>query len=197
MRSKRIVIGIVLTSSLSLTVLVSSALATIETNGRFAQVTDGIYRGPKPTQPEDYEFLKKTGIKTIVDLRTEFEKPTQGEPRSAESAGMNYLHAPIGINIPFAAGTMFPIPKSQVDYSLRLLEDRTLYPIYIHCSLGRDRTGLVVALHRIYFEGWTVENAAKEMNDFGFAKTGLIGLRHYFKQFSDLKYAPAITDGQQ
>jgi protein tyrosine/serine phosphatase len=41
-------------------------------------------------------------------------------------------------------------------------------PIYVHCALGRDRTGIVAAIYRIEKQGWSFDEAEQEMRDFGF-----------------------------
>jgi tyrosine-protein phosphatase SIW14 len=38
----------------------------------------------------------------------------------------------------------------------------------VHCYYGEDRTGVMVATYRIAQQNWTPEQAAAEMNSFGF-----------------------------
>lgn len=57
---------------------------------------------------------------------------------------------------------------AQVDRILELLADPSKRPIYIHCMKGMDRTGMIVALHRVYNEGWTSERAQQERDAIGF-----------------------------
>ena len=52
--------------------------------------------------------------------------------------------------------------------ALRLLSDESQGPFLVHCQHGADRTGLVVAMYRIVFQGWTKEDAIAEMVDGGF-----------------------------
>lgn len=108
--------------------------------------------------------LKNLGIKTIIDLRTETE--LANFPRLQE--GFNVVH------IPIATGDMETvlqdIQKSKVktDTIFRMVErmnrelttkyhkefkkvfdillDKASYPIVIHCSSGKGRTGIVSAL---------------------------------------------------
>ena len=56
----------------------------------------------------------------------------------------------------------------QVDRLLATLGDPTKYPIYIHCKKGMDRTGVMVALHRVINQGWTPAAARHERDDIGF-----------------------------
>jgi len=41
-------------------------------------------------------------------------------------------------------------------------------PVLIHCQHGSDRTGVVAAMYRIVFEGWTKEDAVDELRHGGF-----------------------------
>jgi len=37
------------------------------------------------------------------------------------------------------------------------------FPVLIHCEGGADRTGVMVALYRMAFQGWTLDRAKQEM----------------------------------
>jgi hypothetical protein len=59
------------------------------------------------------------------------------------------------------------IKEASVIEALRGIKNRK-GPIPIHCWKGSDRTGLTSALYRIIFDGWTKENAIRELEDGGF-----------------------------
>jgi hypothetical protein len=42
--------------------------------------------------------------------------------------------------------------------------------IFVHCRLGDDRSGMMVAAYRIANEGWTADEAMSEMQKFGFSR---------------------------
>jgi protein tyrosine/serine phosphatase len=46
---------------------------------------------------------------------------------------------------------------------LRLAVDPQRQPIFVHCLHGADRTGMVVAVYRVVVEGWSKEEALREM----------------------------------
>jgi protein tyrosine/serine phosphatase len=51
---------------------------------------------------------------------------------------------------------------------LRIVTTPALQPVLVHCQHGSDRTGTMVAIYRIAFEGWTKEQAVDEMIHGGF-----------------------------
>ena len=51
---------------------------------------------------------------------------------------------------------------------LRIATTPALQPVLVHCQHGSDRTGTMVAIYRIAFEGWTKAQATDEMINGGF-----------------------------
>jgi hypothetical protein len=70
--------------------------------------------------------------------------------------------------------------------------------IFVHCRLGDDCTGMMVAACRMAEEGWTAEEAMNEMRSFGFTHThDFISpkLAKYEREFPDrLKNSPALKE---
>ena len=62
--------------------------------------------------------------------------------------------------------------------------------VVIHCSHGRDRTGLIVALLGIRLFGWTKEEALHDMLRHGF-RWELPGLDAYFVEYASEKKLPS------
>ena len=53
--------------------------------------------------------------------------------------------------------------------------------ILLHCHYGEDRTGLLIGLYRVLVQGWTADQAYKEMLAFGFHPS-LTYLDTYFRE---------------
>jgi protein tyrosine/serine phosphatase len=51
---------------------------------------------------------------------------------------------------------------------LRIVTTPSMQPVLVHCQHGSDRTGTMVAIYRIAFEGWTKAEAVDEMVNGGF-----------------------------
>jgi protein tyrosine/serine phosphatase len=71
----------------------------------------------------------------------------------------------------------------------KLLTDPSLRPAFVHCQHGRDRTGVVIALHRVFREqpAWSPKQAYDEMLAYGF-QTSLHELLNYY--FEKTKWHP-------
>jgi protein tyrosine phosphatase (PTP) superfamily phosphohydrolase (DUF442 family) len=118
----------------------------------FYRVNEHVYRGAQPSE-EGFNYLAKIGVKTVLDLR-ENDSRTPGERRMVSAAGMEY------VNIPMTGLT--PPTETEISGILRLLEDETGGPVFVHCKAGHDRTGAVIAAYRIDHDGWDNQRALKE-----------------------------------
>ena len=86
---------------------------------------------------------------------------TKTEGREVNRLGMRY------IAIPWHC----PFPHDEVFASfLRVVRKNPGKKIFVHCRLGDDRTGMMVAAYRMADEGWTADEAMTEMQHFGFSR---------------------------
>ncbi|MDX2030944.1 MAG: dual specificity protein phosphatase family protein [Blastocatellia bacterium] len=122
----------------------------------FGKVNEHIYRGGQPKEKE-YRELSAMGIKTVIDLREDAESYARTE---AERAGLKY------INLRLNAKT--PPTMEESNQFLGLVKERAHWPVFVHCAGGRHRTGVLVAVYRMEVDGWTAEQAYREMKDFKF-----------------------------
>lgn len=122
----------------------------------FGKVTDYYYRGAQPKEDE-YGQLAARGIKTIIDLR---DDPTTYAKSVAENAGLKYVNLPL-------SDKSYPAADA-ADKFLSLVNDKSNWPVYVHCAGGRHRTGAMTAVFRMTVQGWGVEKAYEEMKDYDF-----------------------------
>jgi len=141
----------------------------------FGVVEEGkIYRSALPGAG-DLKFLKeKYGINTIISLKGKEEDSLK---ELMKELGINLVgiqfraHRPPKIEELKLLGKIFN--QERINYSAQkpLLKDwlgkegnSVLKPPFlIHCQMGADRTGYLVAVYRICFQGWEVEKARREM----------------------------------
>ena len=117
------------------------------------KVSDNLYRGAQPTA-EGLQELKKLGVHTVIDLRE-----SDGNEATVARSGLTYEHIPM---------TAFRVKDDHVVRFLRAVGGPDHAPIFVHCKRGADRTGLMCAVYRIAFQGWTKEQALAEMTQGGF-----------------------------
>jgi len=117
-------------------------------------VAPGIFRGAQP-EPEGYATLKAMGVRTVINLRAR-----HGEREAVEAAGMRYIEMPMSF--------LRKADPAAVRKTLSVMTDPANQPVFVHCSVGMDRSGVVVAVYRMEVDGWSTEEAEAEMESFGF-----------------------------
>jgi len=120
---------------------------------RFQAVTESLFRGGQPTDT-GFRFLKQKGIKTVVNLREEND-----ERELVERLGMKYIHIP--------SKAWDPFPEQAIQTFFQVLNDPSNRPVFVHCGRGADRTGAMVGLFRIAFQGWDGKRAYQEARAMG------------------------------
>lgn len=123
--------------------------------GNFAEVDPGkLYRSAQPTREGLQLARSRFGVRTVISLRS-FHSGRD----DAEALGFQYYR------LPFTAWHV--TPEDAVRF-LRLVTDPRNHPILVHCQHGADRTGTMVAVYRIFVQGWKTEEAIDELPRFGF-----------------------------
>ena len=138
----------------------------------FGQVSATYYRGAQP-EGQDYADLAALGIKTVINLTSDDAETS--EPSMVARAGMKYVQIPM---------TTHQAPTdAQIAQFLSLVHDSASQPVYVHCVGGKHRTGIMTAIYRMTNEGWTADQAFKEMKQYQF------GADFLHSEFKDFVYA--------
>lgn len=155
-----------------------------------------LYRSGQMTEEGFADAVRRYGIKSIVNVQQEFPDPvirkdyltrsTISEQEMCKKLGVKYIHVkPDLIHM-----SEYPQKKPAVlDEMLAVYDDPDNYPILIHCKAGLHRTGLLAALHRVEYQGWTVQEAYREMKAQGFGDKACTEANMYVKQYL-LDYQP-------
>ncbi len=112
------------------------------------RVSDDLLRGAQP-ESEGFAQLRALGVKTVVNLRT-----FSSDRSECEEHELGYVHITCQASEP---------EDEEVVAFLRVATDRDTWPIFVHCRHGADRTGLMCAIYRMAVEGWSREDALREM----------------------------------
>lgn len=144
----------------------------------FRQVDDHLLAGAQPQLPEGLEELQsRYGVKTIVKLNHE-EIPM--EDLTCRRLGMELFFIPMR-----STEIMDCVPMDKVRKAEQIINDPSKQPVFIHCSRGSDRTGCVVAIHRID-NGWTADDAIAEMHEYR-TRWFNLGFRHAVREYAEEK----------
>jgi len=125
----------------------------------FRRLGQDYMRGSQPAHG-GINVLQRLGVKTVVDLRSIYDH-TDDIGVAAERAGLRYHWLPLSVWEP-------PTDKEASDF-ISLVTNKSKGPFYVFCSDGIHRTGEMSAIYRVMQDGWTVEQALKEMDKFGFS----------------------------
>jgi tyrosine-protein phosphatase SIW14 len=118
----------------------------------FYQLTEAVYRSKQPDD-EAMEALEGMGMRSILNLR-EYHSDKD------EARGTNLKLYRIPVN----AGD---IDNTFVVKALQVIATAEK-PILIHCWHGSDRTGVVAAMYRMVFQGWSRKEAIDEFINGGY-----------------------------
>jgi len=117
------------------------------------KISSNLYRSAQPSA-EGMRNLKQLGIKTIVNLRA-----FHSDRDEIGDTGLGYEH--------IYMKTWHPEQEDVVRF-LKIVTDPARMPVLVHCQHGADRTGTMSAIYRVVVDGWTKEEAIREMTQGGF-----------------------------
>ena len=117
------------------------------------RITPTLYRSEQPTSL-GMKNLEKLGIRTVINLRYFNDDEDEVEGTSLRTERTKILTWRIG--------------DKHVIEVMNMLKRTENGPFLIHCQHGADRTGLMTAMYRILEQGWTPDDALKELTDGGF-----------------------------
>ena len=122
------------------------------------KVSDSLYRSAQPTA-EGMRNLKAMGIETVINLRS-----FHSDRDEIGDTGLGYEH--------ICMKAWHPEEKEVVRF-LRIVTDNQKTPVLVHFQHGADRAGTMCAVYRVVVQGWTKEEAIKEMTEGGFGFHGI------------------------
>ncbi|MGL4555823.1 MAG: fused DSP-PTPase phosphatase/NAD kinase-like protein [Gemmataceae bacterium] len=163
--------------------------------------TGRLYRSGQMTADGFEDAVKRLKIRTVINVQDDFPDPvlTKGAlgGREIESA----LCARLGVRYVALAPDLQPRrtpggPRPKViDEFLAVMDREDTYPALIHCKAGLHRTGVLCAVWRVEYRGWTAGAAFRELRAHGFGDRACTAANDYVRQYV-LDYRPrAGRDG--
>jgi protein-tyrosine phosphatase len=96
------------------------------------------------------------------------------ERKLAADLGVNWVHIPIVDNRGTNDRAAEDAISDLLDQAASVLADPNSYPIYFHCHHGLNRTSMVQIAYRTKYCGWTLKQAADEID----RSVGLVKVKH-------------------
>ena len=131
------------------------------------RVSGSLFRSAQPRDLGDWQFIRDSlGVDTVLKLNAKEE----GSDKGARSLGLTVHYLPIepedsGSIVDKVVAVFKKPDMSRVDEALEIMAAGNCL---VHCTFGRDRTGLVVGLYRVRFDGWSTKQAWDEMIALGY-----------------------------
>lgn len=143
----------------------------------FHKVDHDLYRGARPTC-NGLSHLEALGIRTFINLGGA-EAAIHSCEKGAKAAGIHFIHFHIS-----PVQTVLTGVSDERLRSLFAFMQQAPKPIFLSCQLGRDRTGVIVALYRIKRRELSFDEALQEAVYYGYRQYYL-GLRVTLDRYKD------------
>jgi len=155
-----------------------------------------LYRSGEMTAAGFREAVKLYHLRSIINLQDEYPDPelylayfTTKRVRESElcrQLDVRYVYIPPDLLPRRELDTHQP---KAIDQFLSVMDDKTNWPVLIHCRAGLHRTGIMTSLYRMEYEGWTRAQAIDELKANGFGEWPCTASNVYIDQYI-LRYRP-------
>jgi tyrosine-protein phosphatase SIW14 len=160
-------------------------------NKRLREVDPGrVYRAGELTADGIADAVERLKIRTILNLQDDYPDPdicrsfwdwnTVKESDLCRQLGVRYVL----IKPDLISRHDVPLDRpAAVDEFLRLMDREDTYPVLIHCKAGLHRTGVMTAVYRMEYQGWTPQEAYAELKAHGFGDWVCTSANDYVNQY--------------
>jgi len=166
---------------------------------RFREVEPGVfYRSGLMSAAGFTEHVQKHGIRTVINAMDEADDPDLhwsyfGDESIKESElcrrlGVRYVHLPP--DLLKRRGDPDDRPEA-IDRFLEILDEPANHPVLVHCKAGLHRTGVLTAVFRMEYHGWTPRQAIGELKANGFGEYACSVSNAYIDQYI-LSFRPGL-----
>ena len=165
---------------------------------RLRVVSPALYRSGQLSADGFTSAVLRYGIRTIINAQDEvldpdvpgnwFNTHTLKESELCRQLGVRYVHLAPGLisrrRIPGAR-------PDAIEQFLELMDDPANHPVLLHCRAGLHRTGVLCAVYRMEYEGYTQLEAVTEMKEQGFGQFFCTSANDYVTQYV-LTFRPGV-----
>ncbi len=165
---------------------------------RLRPVEEGkLYRSGCMTAAGFTDAIRKLHIRTVINLMEDnvdpdlpagyFDTKAIRESQLCAQLGAKMINLTVDLLPPdrIAKGERPVAIKTFLD----LMDREDTYPALIHCRAGLHRTGVMVAVYRMEYNGWSRQEAMSELKAHGFGIYAATAANDYISQYV-LSYEP-------
>jgi protein tyrosine phosphatase (PTP) superfamily phosphohydrolase (DUF442 family) len=155
-----------------------------------------LYRSGQMTAAGFTDAVRRLHLRTIVNVQDDFPDPdlpldfldrtTIKESELCRRLGVQYVWLPPDLKSRRTPGG--PRPQA-IDDFLALMDNPQSCPVLLHCKAGLHRTGVLSAVYRIEYQGWSRAAAFRELRALGFGNWVCTRANDYVDQYV-LSYRP-------
>lgn len=140
-----------------------------------------LYRSALPSAAQQGE-LQQLKIATVINFYQ------RSDADWLSDASIRQVHQPLH------ADRIDDADVLQALRSIRLAQARG--PVLIHCKHGQNRTGMIAAMYRIVYQGWSRQQAIDEMREGGFGgRERFEDAEDYLQQVDLPRFRAALDSG--
>lgn len=177
-------VGAILLAALTFAVPIAYYRLQYKHSKRFRVVTPGrVYRSGQLTAAALAEAIRQHGIRTVINVQNELPNPDLGgidEATWVQQLGAKYVF----LDMDLIDRRRLPMERpAAIATFLQIMDDPANYPVLIHCRAGLHRTGTLVALYRLEYEGVSIHEALSDLIDHGFSPRQATARNDYIQQY--------------
>jgi tyrosine-protein phosphatase SIW14 len=158
---------------------------------RLREVEPGrVYRSGQMTADGFADAFNSLGIRSVINVQDDFPDPdleqsffsrsSVRESAWCASHGVRYFALAPDLIARRSVGSSQPAVINEFE---RILDDERNYPVLIHCKAGLHRTGILCAVYRMEYQGWSHDQAYAELKAHGFGDWVCTSANDYVKQY--------------
>jgi protein tyrosine phosphatase (PTP) superfamily phosphohydrolase (DUF442 family) len=158
---------------------------------RLRQVVPGrVYRSGQMTARGFADAVARYHIRTVLNVQDDYPDPdldldfwgggTVKERELCRRLGVRYVHLAPDLVPPRRVP---PERPAAIEQFLAVLDDPSSYPVLIHCRAGLHRTGVLSAVYRMEYQGWSPLEAFAELKAHGFGAFVCTAANEYVRQY--------------
>lgn len=158
---------------------------------RLREVEPGaFYRSGQMTVAGFREAVERYHIRTIINAQDEYPDPDISygyfDGRTIKESA---LCKQLGVNYVFLPPDLLPrhfIPRERpktIDKFLAVMDNSVNQPVLVHCKAGLHRTGVLVAVYRMEYQGYSQREAIEDLKENGFSEFACSAANDYIEEY--------------